>query len=101
MASTDGLTDLRAHLQTLHAPGGPYHVICAKTGSSPVPVDGLQFDDRRTAAEAARAAASYRGKLREYDSAVAYCDLVVCERDVAVHPPGRWRPPQNESNAEP
>ncbi|WP_435365099.1 DUF7552 domain-containing protein [Haloarchaeobius sp. DYHT-AS-18] len=79
----DGFGEIRAHLDALHAPGGPYHVVCAKTGEPPAPLQGLRFDDRQTAAEATEVAVTYRAYLRLYDPSVPFTDLIVTE-DVEV-----------------
>ncbi|WP_439027795.1 DUF7552 domain-containing protein [Haloarchaeobius sp. DT45] len=75
----DGFGEIRAHLDALHAPGGPYHVVCAKSGETPAPLSGLRFDDRQTAAEATEVATTYRAYLRLYDPTVPFCDLIVSE----------------------
>ncbi|WP_445677854.1 DUF7552 domain-containing protein [Salinarchaeum laminariae] len=41
-------------MQTLAAPRGAFVVACARTGESPVPVDGYRFDDRSTGARITR-----------------------------------------------
>ncbi|EMA44895.1 DUF7552 domain-containing protein [Halococcus saccharolyticus] len=76
------LHTIRATLDALATDGGRYCVVCARTGEHPVPVAGLRFDDRATAARAARVARRYRARLRRYDPRVAIHDLIVCE-DVA------------------
>jgi len=75
------LTEIRSELESLATPEGAYYVRCGRTGERPVPVDGLRFPDRETAAEAARAAHSYRAALRRYDPQAPCYDFVVCERD--------------------
>jgi hypothetical protein len=74
------LLDIRARLEELSVAVGPYRVVSAKTGHSPVPVGGLQFPTRATAAEAASVATAYRTALRRYDPAVRVQDLIVCDR---------------------
>lgn len=71
------LADIRGRLDDLAVAVGPYRVVSGKTGDGSVPVDGLQFPDRETAAEAATVAAAYRRALRRYDPHVAVHDLIV------------------------
>ncbi|WP_267641109.1 DUF7552 domain-containing protein [Haloarchaeobius amylolyticus] len=87
----DGFGEIRAHLDALHAPGGPYRVVCAKSGETPAPLSGYRFDDRQTAAEATDVAATYRAYLRLYDPTVPFADLIVCE-DVDPEPETSRRP---------
>jgi len=78
------LNELRTRIETLASDGGEYVVRCARTGERPVPVDGLHFDDRTGAQEAARAAEQYRAVLRRYDPQVRYYDPIVCEDTESV-----------------
>jgi hypothetical protein len=71
------LRDISRHVDCLAAPGGPYAVVCGRTGSEPHPVSGLRFDDRDTAAEAAEATAEYRATLRQYDPQVPFYEPLV------------------------
>ena len=64
-------------LEELAVSGGEYLVVCARTGTSPVPVAGKRFPDHETAVEAARVAAAYRTALRGYDDRAPVYDLVV------------------------
>jgi hypothetical protein len=73
------LREIREHIDALRADGGPFYLVCARTGERPVPVADARFDDRSTAAEAARTAAEYRTALRRYDPSLPYRDLIVCE----------------------
>ncbi|MFC6976320.1 hypothetical protein ACFQL1_19160 [Halomicroarcula sp. GCM10025709] len=77
------LLDIRARLAELSVAVGPYRVVSAKTGHSPVPVSGLQFPTRATAAEAASVATAYRTALRRYDPAVRVQDLIACDRGLS------------------
>lgn len=76
------LHTIRASLDALAVDGGRYCIVCARTGEHPVPVAGLRFGDRATAARAARVAQRYRARLRRYDPRAAVHDLIVCE-DIA------------------
>ncbi|WP_435334584.1 DUF7552 domain-containing protein [Haloarchaeobius sp. TZWWS8] len=97
----DGFGSIREHLDALDAPGGPYYLVCAKSGTTPAPAEGLRFDARATAAEAADVVASYRAYLRLYDPSVPICDLIVCEEtDGSVDAAGAQAVPGG-SNAEP
>jgi hypothetical protein len=73
------LRDIREHVNALSADGGPYAVVCGRTGREPVPAAGARFDDRRTAAEAAEASSEYRSVLRRYDPQVQYLEPLVHE----------------------
>lgn len=73
------LVEIREHLESLADPSGRYYLVCARTGERPFPADGLRFIDRRTAVEAADAAAAYRAELRQWDERLPPRDLVVCE----------------------
>jgi hypothetical protein len=73
------LRDIRTHVGALAADGGPYAVLCGRTGREPLPVAGSRFDDRATAAEAAEAAAEYRSVLRQYDPQVPFLEPLVHE----------------------
>lgn len=87
----DDLGSIREHLDALAAPDGPYRLVCARTGETPPPVDGMRFDARRTAAEAADVATDYRAVLREYDPDLPFHDLVVCEASPHDATPNRSR----------
>lgn len=80
------LADIRQHLETLSDPKGRYYLVCARTGERPFPADGLRFGTRKTAAEAADAAAAYRSELRRWDERLPPRDFVVCE-DPYLSPP--------------
>jgi hypothetical protein len=80
------LADIRRHLETLSDPKGRYYLVCARTGERPFPADGLRFATRKTAAEAADAAAAYRSELRRWDERLPPRDFVVCE-DPYLPPP--------------
>ncbi|WP_424004518.1 DUF7551 domain-containing protein [Haloarcula salina] len=73
------LADIRARLSELSVAVGPYRVVSARTGTPPLPVSGMQFPDRETAAEAASVATAYRSALRRYDPRLPVHDLIVCE----------------------
>ncbi|QLD86257.1 hypothetical protein HWV23_11165 [Natronomonas halophila] len=73
------LADIRRHLESLSDPKGRYYLVCARTGERPFPADGLRFATRKTAAEAADAAAAYRAELRRWDELLPPRDFVVCE----------------------
>lgn len=92
MIVQDDLDGIREHLDALAAPDGPYRLVCARTGETPPPVEGMRFDARRTAAEAADVAADYRSLLREYDPDLPFHDLVVCE--APAHAPAPERSPR-------
>lgn len=77
------LADIRSRLEELSVAVGPYRVVSAKTGHSPVPVSGLQFPTRARAAEAASVATAYRTALRRYDPAVRVHDLIVCDQGLS------------------
>jgi hypothetical protein len=74
------LCAIRERIETLADATGEYYVVCGRTGQQPVPVDGVWFPDRETAAEAARTARAYRSLLREYDPQTPVHDFVVCQR---------------------
>jgi len=76
---TTPLTELRSRIEACAVTDGTYVVVCARTGDRPVPVEGLRFPDRETAARAATLAERYRAVLRRYDSRVPYYDPVVSE----------------------
>jgi hypothetical protein len=78
------LPALRDRIESLADDDGRYCVACARTGVSPVSVSGLRYADRKTAARAARLTRAYRARLRRFDPAVAYHDLVVHEETTAV-----------------
>jgi|GEM_PF-3955025 len=73
------LAALRRRIEGLADPGGRYRIVCATAGVSPVPVDGLRFIDRPTAAVAADLAVAYRWLLRERDPQTPRYDLLVAE----------------------
>lgn len=75
----DDLAEIRARLEGLATPDGRFVVACARTGERPVPVAGLRFADRATAAHALDLASSYRETLAEYDPRAPRYDLVVHE----------------------
>ncbi|WP_435195952.1 DUF7552 domain-containing protein [Natronomonas sp. EA1] len=72
------LVALRLRVEALASETGEYAVVCACHGDSPVPADGLRFDDRPTARAAARATRAYRVALRRYDPRTSLCDPLVC-----------------------
>lgn len=71
------LTELRRCVESLSSETGEYGLYCARTGSEPVPADGLRFENRRTARLAADATRRYRAVLRTHDPSLPYCDPVV------------------------
>lgn len=73
------LRDIREHVETLSVEGGPYAVVCGRTGREPVPAAGVRFGDRESAAEAAEASSEYRSVLRRYDPQVQYLEPLVHE----------------------
>ncbi|WP_223302127.1 hypothetical protein [Haladaptatus sp. R4] len=73
------LHDIRRSVESLETDDGAYHIICARTGTSPVPIAGRRFDSRHTARAALRFAEQYRAALRRYDPQLPYHDLIVCE----------------------
>lgn len=73
------LLDIRERVETLSAEGGPYAVVCGRTGREPMPAAGVRFGDRESAAEAAEASSEYRSALRRYDPQVQYIDPLVHE----------------------
>jgi hypothetical protein len=78
-ATRRGLCETRRRIEAL-AGGGRFYVASADTGTEPVPVVGLRFPDRESAATAARLTAAYRATLRRWDPATAPTDPVVRER---------------------
>jgi hypothetical protein len=74
------LCAIRERIDALATATGEYYVVCGRTGQQPVPVDGVWFPDRDTAAEAAQTARAYRSLLREYDPQTPVHDFVVCQR---------------------
>jgi len=84
------LAALRRRIDALADPDGRFRVVCAAAGVCPVPVDGLRFPDRATAAVAARLATAYRTRLRERDERTPVYELVVNEGPApSVVPPDR------------
>ena len=75
----DTLSDIRTRIEELAATGGAYCVVCARTGTRPVPVVGRRFPDRASAAEAAEIAATYRATLRRWDPRAPCYDFIACE----------------------
>jgi hypothetical protein len=73
------LAKIRARIETLAAPDGEFRVVCGRTGTSPVPVDGLRFPTRDAAEEAAQTAATYRSVLRRWDPRAPWYDFIACE----------------------
>lgn len=71
-----GLRETRRRIEAL-ADGGPYRVASARTGEPPVPVAGLRFPTRATAAAAAQLTRAYRVALRRWDPALAWVDPIV------------------------
>ena len=71
------LRQCRRRIERLADPDGRYRIGCAGCGTSPVPVDGLAFPDRETAALAAALAAAYRDHLRRWDERASVHDLIV------------------------
>ncbi|WP_049986493.1 DUF7551 domain-containing protein [Halobellus rufus] len=86
------LRDISQHVDCLAAPGGPYAVVCGRTGCEPYPVSGRRFDDRDTAAEAAEAATEYRATLRQYDPQVPFYEPLV--HDLEDGPTGAASSPE-------
>ncbi|WP_251328646.1 DUF7552 domain-containing protein [Haloplanus pelagicus] len=72
------IRETRGRIEAL-AEGGRYRVASARTGMEPVPVVGLRYPDRETAATAARLTRAYRAALRRWDPALALVDPVVRE----------------------
>ncbi|WP_251342994.1 DUF7552 domain-containing protein [Haloplanus halophilus] len=72
------LRETRCRIEAL-AEGGRYRVASARTGEEPVPVVGLRYPDRETAARAARLTRAYRAALRRWDPALAWVEPVVHE----------------------
>jgi len=75
----------RRHVEALASSTGEYVVVCARTGTRPVPVAGKRFPDRRRAVAAAAAASIYRAHLRTYDERTPVYDLVACQDTVVSH----------------
>lgn len=73
------LQEIRARIDARAVDLGRYTIVCARTSKHPVPVSGLRFPDRETAARAVRSAQHYRARLRRYDPQLPYHDLIVCE----------------------
>lgn len=76
------LRDIREDIEALATTGGDYCVVCARTGERPVPIDGLEFEDRQRAARAATLTEQYRAALRRYDPRLPCYDPIVCETPV-------------------
>jgi hypothetical protein len=72
------LRETRRRIEAL-AGDGRFSVASARTGEEPVPVAGLRFPDRETAAAAARLTRRYRAALRRWDPELASTDPVVHE----------------------
>jgi len=77
---TCSLRSLRASVESLATSDGRFSVACARTGVTPVPLAGLWFESRADAGMAARLASAYRARLRRFDPAFEFHDLVVHER---------------------
>ena len=75
------LVEIRERIEELARDGGPYYVVCGRTGHRPVPVTDKRFGDRSAARRAASAATEYRAALRRYDPKVPHYDLIVCQSD--------------------
>jgi len=80
---TSSLRSLRASVESLATSDGRFGVACARTGVTPVPLAGLWFESRADAGMAARLASAYRARLRRFDPAFEYHDLVVHECSTA------------------
>lgn len=78
------LSAIRGRIEELATADGEFVVVCGRTGQQPVPVDGLAFPDRNSAAEAAQTAMSYRALLSDYDPQAPIYDFTVCQRDPSV-----------------
>lgn len=91
------LVDIREHVDALAVEDGDYHVVCARTGTRPVPAEGKRFPDRSSARAAARATEQYRAALRRYDPRVPYHDVIACE----VAGDGRGGPSHRACTADP
>ena len=81
------LRDLRRRIEALAASGGEFRLACARTGERPVPAADLRFDDRASAARAARLTRTYRDRLREWDPRTPYYDVTVHGYPPGVDPP--------------
>lgn len=73
------LSTVRSRIEALADPGGPYVLVCARTGDRPVPAGDLRFSSRRAASRAAQLTEFYRAAIRRYDPAFRYCDVIVEE----------------------
>lgn len=78
------LSAIRSRIKQLATTDGEYVVVCGRTGQQPVPVDGLAFPDRATAAEAAQTAMTYRALIRDYDPQAPLYDFIACQRDAST-----------------
>lgn len=78
------LRDVRAALISLATGDGRYTIVCGRTGTRPVPVSGLRFADRETAASGVRLAETYRAHLRQYDPRLPVHEFVVHETTSSV-----------------
>lgn len=85
------LNDLREYIESLASASGRYSLVCGRTGISPVPADGLCFENRAVARSAGRATEQYRATLRRYDPQLPYYDVIVCENPPTVTLPGSPR----------
>ena len=94
------LRSLRARIESLATSGGRFGVACARTGVTPVPIDGLWFESREDAGLAVDLAAAYRARLRRYDPTVQRHDLVVHECPLAVDAGIAARSPPAAARAE-
>jgi hypothetical protein len=72
------LRETRRRIEAL-AGDGRFYVASARTGTEPVPVAGLRFRDRETAAAAARLTRRYRAALRRWDPSLPVTEPVVHE----------------------
>ncbi|WP_160134030.1 DUF7552 domain-containing protein [Halococcus salsus] len=90
MSSHPTLREIRARLVSLASEDGRYVVVCGRTDARPVPVSGLRFADRGTAASAVRVAEAYRARLRRYDPRLPVHEFVVHET-AATDPRGQHR----------
>lgn len=79
------LRDVRAALVSLATGDGRYTIVCGRTGTRPVPVSGLRFADRETAASGVRLAETYRAHLRQYDPRLPVHEFVVHETTATGH----------------
>jgi hypothetical protein len=79
----------RRHVEALASSTGEYIVVCARTGTRPVPVAGKRFPDRRSAVAAATVATLYRAHLRRYDERTTRYDLVACQEPAVSSTHGR------------